>query len=317
MTRIGGCGYLLTAIVLIAGVTTAMADSPMVIGEVRDYRAETPHPYPMGSIERPVVWRDTVISPGAQFVRVHFTRLSLAPGDYLTVSDPTRVEVWTYTRQGPRGDGDVWAFAVTGDTAIVEIHGGPGAGHGYVIDAVGHGMEQVIPPPLFESFCGPYERHDAICFMSGGPLSTEGSDQAQSPVALLELVHGNRLIRCTGWLVDGEFPNTLITTNECVKSRGQVRSLQVVFNSQSDYCDSSSSRNPRTFVTYAGDSLLKASKTTRLDYTLLTLAGAAEADWGELIPSARTVTPGDAFWLIQHPHIDLKKGVGMWGRTAR
>ena len=43
MNRLGARGYLLVAIILIAGITTLTADTPTVIGEVREYRAETPH----------------------------------------------------------------------------------------------------------------------------------------------------------------------------------------------------------------------------------------------------------------------------------
>lgn len=324
MKRIGAIGGIFTAIVVASSFTAVLADSPEVVGEVRIYRTESPHPYPMGSLERTVVWSDTVISPGAQFIRVHFSDLSLVPGDYLTVSDPARTEVWTYTLRGPHGDGEFWAFSLTGDTAIVEIHGGVGAGLGYVIDAVGHGTELLIPPPIFESYCGPYERHDVACFMPSGPYPTEGFDAAQRPVARLDVIHGKRLSRCTGFLVDGVHPNTLITANSCVKNNKQARSLQAMFHHQSLYCNPELTAIAYTsvapigdallsrHVVYSGDRLLRVSKTTRLDYTLLTLAGSAEADWGALIPSAQPVSPGTPFWLIQHPHETMDKKVGMW-----
>jgi len=152
--------------------TPAWAAGPMKIGDVKPYRAETPHPYPLGADDRPVVWADTVISPGATFIRVHFTALHLAPGDYLTVSSADGSQVWKYTGRGPRGDGDLWAFAVNGDAAIVEVHGGRGTGHGYVIDKVGHGTWRPTP----EVVCGSDGREDVVCHLSE-------IDAAQKPVA--------------------------------------------------------------------------------------------------------------------------------------
>ena len=124
------CAVVATVLALPSGAQM-FAQGKLKVGDVRPYRAETPHPYPLGTEARPVVWTDTVISPGAEFVRVHFKNVNLAPGDYLTVSSPDGLQTWTYTGRGLNNDGAIWAFAVDGDTAVVRIHGGRGAGHGY------------------------------------------------------------------------------------------------------------------------------------------------------------------------------------------
>src|SRR5437867_941796 len=93
---------LVVALMLIGiGTVSAWAQAPLKVGDVRPYRAVTPHPYPLGTEARPVVWTDRVISPGATFLRVHFTGLSLAHGDFVTVSSPDGSQTWTYTGKGP------------------------------------------------------------------------------------------------------------------------------------------------------------------------------------------------------------------------
>ncbi|MBI2955781.1 MAG: hypothetical protein HYY26_00575 [Acidobacteria bacterium] len=68
------------------------------------------------------------MSPGATFLRIHFTGLALAQGDFISVSSLDGSQVWTYTGRGPHGTGDLWSFAIDGDEAIVRVHGGPGTG---------------------------------------------------------------------------------------------------------------------------------------------------------------------------------------------
>src|SRR5688500_3322796 len=77
-------------------------------GDVFRYAAETKHPYANGTADRSVVWRDVVTSPGAMFIRVHFSAFDLRDGDYVTVSNPDGSDFWTYTLKGPRGTGKFW-----------------------------------------------------------------------------------------------------------------------------------------------------------------------------------------------------------------
>lgn len=211
---------LVTVMVLTAlGATSAWAQTPLKVGDVRPYRAETPHPYPLGTEARPVVWTDSVISPGATFIRVHFKGLSLAPGDYATVSSPDGSQKWTYTGKGPHGNGDVWAFAIDGDAAIVQIHGGRGTGHGYLIDSVGHGTARLNPTP--EVVCGADGREDVACHLPE-------IDAAQRPVARLLFNCPGGICACTGWLVAGSNNSTMLTNNHCVSSQSGVSSIQAV-----------------------------------------------------------------------------------------
>ncbi|WP_438035661.1 hypothetical protein [Sorangium sp. So ce204] len=117
------------------------APGPLRAGDVIAYAAETSHPYAGG-------WKQAITSPGATFVRVHFNDFSLAKGDVVTVSSPDGAQSFRYEDRGPNGDGDVWAFAIDGETAIVELHSSTGGGHGFSIADIGHGTLAIAPDPV-------------------------------------------------------------------------------------------------------------------------------------------------------------------------
>jgi len=286
---------LVTVMVLAAlGATSAWAQTPLKVGDVRSHRVETPHPYPLGTEARPIVWTDTVISPGATFIRVHFKGLSLAQGDYVTVSSPDGSQKWTYTGRGPHGNGDVWAFAIDGDAAIVQIHGGRGTGHGYLIDSVGHGTVRLNPTP--EVVCGADGREDVACHLPE-------IDAAQKPVARLLFNCPGGICACTGWLVAGSNGSTMLTNNHCVSNQSGVSSVQATFNFQRTTCGGGTNN---ATTNYAGGTFLKTNNVDRrgnkggLDYTLLTLQGNPEATWGELTATTQAAVVGDNLWFIQH-----------------
>ncbi|HYE64298.1 MAG TPA: serine protease [Pyrinomonadaceae bacterium] len=282
---------------------------------MRAYNAESPHPYPQGRSDRSVVWVDTIVSPSATFVRVHFKGFHLAPGDYITVSNPDGSEFWTYTDRGPNGDGDFWAFAVNGDTAVVAIHGGLRGGYGYRIDAIGHGTVDIgrRPTPTPEVVCGTDGREDIACYQSD-----PGIDAAQRPVARLLFQSGPSLYVCTGELVRGSNNSTMITNSHCFSTQTEVNTVQASFNYQRTTCGGSTNA---TVTDYAGGTLLKTNSERRkgnkggLDYTLLTLQGNPEATWGELIATTKPVSVGDLIWFIQHPGGNQKK-IGYWEDAA-
>ncbi len=307
---------VVAAVAVLASGAQVFAQGKLKVGDVRPYRAETPHPYPLGTDARPVVWTDTVISPGAEFVRVHFRNLHLAGGDYLTVSSPDGLQTWTYTGRGPHGDGAVWSFAIDGDTAVVRIHGGRSNGHGYQIDAVGHGTVGLGPKsgPTPEVVCGTDGREDVACHLPE-------IDAAQKPVARLLFISGGFQYVCTGELIAGSNNSTLITNNHCIDTQTETNSLQAKFNHQKTTCGGATNA---TTTDYAGGTFLKTNTEKKrgnkggLDYTLLTLQGNPEATWGEITATNSTMNPvaiNDLIWFIQHPGGNQKK-IGYWEDAA-
>src|SRR6185503_10739973 len=88
----------------LAGGSQAFAQKAVLAGDTRPYFATTPHPYPAGNESRPVVWSDSISSPGATFLRLHFVNFDLAPGDFVTIHGP-KGEVHRYEGRGPYGNG--------------------------------------------------------------------------------------------------------------------------------------------------------------------------------------------------------------------
>ena len=103
---------------------------------------------------------------GASYMKVHFNRLSLLPGDAVTVSDPSGEQSYTYTSGNPAtevagtalsgllgagtpptesaGAGQ-WAMSVDGDTAVVTMHTATAdpAGLRSRLESLGVGVDKV------------------------------------------------------------------------------------------------------------------------------------------------------------------------------
>jgi lysyl endopeptidase len=288
-------------------------------GDVVSYTSRVSD-YAPGAPDRPAVQAETVVSAGAEFLRVHFSHFNLAPGDYLTISNPKGSHLEILEGLGPHGDeGDVWSFAVPGDTAVLTLHAGPRKGSigkgdlGYVVDKLVHGTlplgeesDEVLSRPddpfaavEIQSVCGTTGYQNVACH----------SNVAQRPVARLLAVSssGSRSVRCTGWMVRGRNDNTLITNNHCFSTPSAVRSIEAQFNFQTTTCTGTT--NAAT-TSYRGNALLRTVGMP-LDYTLATLMGTPEATWGELIPLGRAPRVGELIQVIQHPS-GLPKKIGHW-----
>lgn len=306
MSRPKACAVIVGALTLLAMAASAQAQR-IKVGEERQYRTAT-SAYPRGAAHRPVSWSETIVSPGATFIRVHFDRLNLPEGDYVTVSSPDSDEFWTYSGRGPNGTGEFWSFAVESDTAVIELHSGPkrrGKHYGVRIDRVAHGTKPLWggdddAPPMEKVVCGTDGRRNAACYSTN-----------TRPVARLSFQSGGSSYVCTGWLVSGSNGSTLLTNNHCFDTQSETNSVQARFNYQYTTCTGTTLAS---YTNYAGGTFLKTSSS--LDYTLITLQGNPEATWGEYV--ATTKTPSSGMYIIfpQHPGGGVKK-VGYWKDSAQ
>lgn len=311
-------------LVVLSPGTWALAQGVVEDGYVVAYQSPGLRGYAEGDSSRPAVHGETVVSAGAAFVRLHFSRFDLAPGDYLTIANPKGSHLEILQGRGPHDDArDVWSFAVPGDTAVLTLYAGPREGaqpigkdpFGYRIDSVVHGTlplrEEEEPtsraddpfgplPGAVESICGSVGYENIACHPEAG---------AQRSVARLLAVSstGSRSVRCTGWMVRGSNANTLLTNNHCFNTAAAVRSIEAQFNYQTTTCTGSAIA---TTTSYRGNALLRTAGQP-LDYTLATLFGNPEATWGEIVPLRRAPVVGERIWIIQHPGGKPKK-IGHW-----
>ena len=277
----------------------------VTVGSVRPYGTETSHPYPAGSQDRPVVSEQHIAFPGAKFLRLHFVAMSLAPGDYLTVSGADGSEIWSYCGRGPDGDGDFWIFALSGDEVYVRLHGGPAPGYGYRISEVGIGEVDLANLDLPAEKDCPDTRENVACHQDDPKFWS-----AQKAVARLlfsKATDATKMAVCTGWLVTGADPDTLITNRHCISSQDQIKSLQATFNLQTIKCEGKAIAVPST---YGGEVLLRVGPVQpaipEFDYSLIQLKGSPQKAWGAIQALSRDPKLNEEISIPQHPEGGLK-----------
>jgi lysyl endopeptidase len=291
---------------LLATTLPAQAWTRIWAGDERAWEASTPAEYPRGDAGRPVTWSETVVSPGARFLRIHFSKLDLPDGDFLTVTGLNGRDSWVYTGKGLNGTGSFWSFAVEDEAAVIELHSSNverrEKGWGFAIDRIAHGeVPLAIEPTPAKVVCGTDGRQNAVCH-SG--INT-------SPVARMLFQSGGSSFVCTGWLATGSNANTFVTNNHCISTQTEASSLQAKFNYQITTCTGTTQA---TTTDYAGGTLLKTNN--KLDYTVMTLQGNPEATWGEYTPTRKQPTAGLVINFPQHPGGGLKE-IGYWEDAAQ
>jgi V8-like Glu-specific endopeptidase len=290
---------LATLALLLVGAGAVAAQNPssqkVKIGHERAYAAEVR--YERGHGTRPAVDEQWISSPGAQFVRVHFTGMDLKDGDFLTVAHPDGRQNHLYTQRGPNGNGSFWSFYVDGDTAVVSLHAGAQPGKSFRVDKVAHGevsLEHKKGDVNLEVVCGTDGREDAACH----------AEVNTNPVARLLFQQGGSTYLCTGSLVAGSNGSTMLTNNHCFSTQTGVNTVQANFNYQYSSCNGGTLAGQ---TNYAGGTFLKTNSVQKkgkkggLDYTLFTLQGNPEATWGEYTATTKAATVGLNIFFPQHP----------------
>jgi hypothetical protein len=253
---------------------------------------------------------ETFRYPGASYVKLHFSRMVLRPGDYLTVSGGKGRESHRYAS----GAGQ-WVMSITGDTAVLRVHRGAGARAGAMdvrVDRVARGFprpraEESLTVPgrtgREESVCGTDQSTDAVCYRSADPVAFTRS----KAIARL-LIDGTEL--CTGWRVGPK--NRMLTNNHCFADSNGARDTEVWFNYQCVKCGEKAVSTP-TKVT--GARVLATDRT--YDFTLFTVGKFAQVrKYGYL--NLDTVRPvrGQELYVPQHPAGEPARIVGARGELA-
>ena len=302
-------GLVAAVLATVCLASPAQAQGRIRVGDEEAYRAATPRAYPLGGPDRPASWSETIVSPGANFVRVHFDRFDIPDGDFVTVSSPDGSDYWTYTGRGPRGTGEFWAFIVESDTAVVELHSGPRAKgragrYGVSIDRIARGDVPLDEEgfPIEKVICGTNGRENVACH----------PEVNVRPVARLSFQSGGSSFVCTGWLVAGSNNSTMMTNNHCFTTQSEVNTVQARFNYQRTTCTGTTTA---TTTTYAGGTFLRTNSVNSLDYTLFTLQGNPEATWGEYTATSKNPSAGLTLNFPQHSGGNLKT-IAFWKDSA-
>lgn len=248
--------------------------------------------------------------PGASYVKLHFGKLTMLPGDYVTVSNPAGTESYRYESDA---DGR-WAMSITGDTAIVEVHrkvnplglGDVLGGLSVGVDRVARGDERrkaPAGPGREESVCGTDTSTDAVCYQSKDPVAYTKS----KAIARL-LINGTEL--CTGWRVGAK--NRMITNNHCLTTSAEAYDTEVWFNYQCAKCGGFDVFKPTKVW---GDQVLATDKT--YDYTLFTVDGFESVQkFGYLTLDTARPKKGQQLYVPQHPAGEPARIAGSQGEAA-
>jgi hypothetical protein len=333
MRRIMGLAAGLCALVVLVGAATASAGvgRPQASWHTTAGAAEAagapgagaaavpgPAPETVGTVEQVGAILDylgarrsaTLRYPGASFVKVHFNRLLLLPGDTLTVADPQGREVHSYSSDPLAAlvDGGRWAMSVTGDTAVVALHSRRAdplglrarvAHLGIGIDKVARGFTprewRAKLRGREESVCGGRnDSTDAACYRSADPIVYNRS----KAVARL-LINGVEL--CTAWRVGPG--NRMFTNHHCVADSFSAKRTEVWFNYECAVCGGWEVL-PSTKV-WANQVLATDHV---LDYTLFTVHNFADIErFGYLDLDVRDPARGEKLYIPQHPGGDPTK----------
>ncbi len=269
--------------------------------------------------------REVFHYPRASYVKVHFSRMAMLPGDYVTVSDAHGQESYRY--DAPRLlDGvatDRWAMSITGDTAVVEMHRGGGNLVGSLLGRLGVNVDQVargysrqeqarVPgsQPTApgrtgreESVCGSDESRDAVCYRSADPVAYTRS----KAIARL-LINGTEL--CTGWRVGNK--NRMLTNNHCFDDSANAYETEVWFNYQCATCGGFQVFRPTKVW---GDKVLATEHV--LDFTLFTVENFRSVQkFGHLTLDTTRPVRGQELYVPQHPAGEPTRIAGRRGERA-
>ncbi|GAA2550984.1 hypothetical protein GCM10010435_21440 [Winogradskya consettensis] len=259
--------------------------------------------------------REVFRYPAASYVKLHFSRMVLVAGDYLTVADATGAESYRYDGL----ESGRWAMSVTGDTAVLELHRGtqPGFKSARIhVDKVAKGYSrqdqvtkptgQLLRPGLTgreESVCGSDESKDAVCYRSADPVAYTRS----KAIARL-LINGTEL--CTGWRVGAG--NRMITNNHCFDNSDEAYETEVWFNYQCAKCGGYEVFRPTKVW---GEKVITTDHV--YDYTLFTVENFDSVrKFGYLTLDTARPVRGQELYVPQHPAGEPTRIAGRLGDRA-
>src|SRR4051794_5438575 len=263
--------------------------------------------------------------PGASYMKVHFNRMLLLPGDYVTVSKPDGTDSQVYSGDPGRAVTEAansgrWAMSVDGDTAVVTMHTkglDPGglrgrlAEMGVSVDRYARGYtkaerdakevaarkakaDEARRSGTEESVCGHDDKQDATCYKSSDPVPYTRS----KAVARL-LINGVEL--CSAWRVGPN--NRMFTNHHCFTDSYDARNTEVWFNYECAVCGGWDTLETTKVW---GDRVLATDDT--LDYTLFTVQNFDTiARFGYLQLDVRAPRKGEELYIPQHPAGDPTK----------
>ncbi len=285
----------------------AQAQQPLKVGTYEDIHLETPHPYPAGTKEQPVVWRYILRHPGATYLSVHFKKFHLAPGDRVIIRGLKGLEKYEFTGKGVMDAGTFWATHINDDAIeIMLLSTNREPGYGFIIDRYAHGFRRLdVRDPLDENddifakkpfpepkaICAPDDKKNAICYANTYP---DEYNKARAVARLL--INGSSL--CTGSLISCQ--NHFITNNHCIATQSDATNTDYEFMAEAPNCGDANCQLCFPGVKFTGGTLLATDAPK--DYALIQItSGDPQATYGYIKIDNRTAVVDEQIFIPQHP----------------
>lgn len=272
------------------------AEGVTTIGELRTVDSSLSHARNGGT--------QIIQHPGATYVKVHFSSLRLARGDYVTVSSRDGKESYRYDRHLNRATGSdyttdgqpgFWAMSVEGDTAVVTLHSSrPSRGSAATIDRFWRGYDRTeIAAHNFstQSVCSTDARRDVVCYQNSHP-----TEYARGRAVARLLISGGGL--CTTWRVGNT--NRMLTNKHCFSTQSAVSGSEMQFNYQ---CATCGGANPGAGTKVSGATLYRVSSggSDQLDYALFSVNNfTAIQGFGTLYLATTATSNGTRIYVPGH-----------------
>ncbi|HEX8142227.1 MAG TPA: Calx-beta domain-containing protein [Pyrinomonadaceae bacterium] len=233
-----------------------------------------------------------IVSEGALYTRLHFTKMALPKGARLFVYSAKNPDEFygPYEGRGPSGDGSFWTPPMEGDEIVVEYFLpksiAPSTEEAFQISEVSH----IYTDPFAKAAAG-------SCNLE---VTADWVNVAKS-VGHLQFTKTNGEFICTGTLLNDsaqDFTPYLLTANHCFSTQTEAQSLRVYWNYNTGDFPSST---PRT----DGSTLLATGSAS--DFTFVRLTGVVP---GGLVFSGwdASATPvSTSVTAIHHPHGSHKR----------
>lgn len=256
------------------------------------------------------VWSQTVLIPGASFLKIHLVDVNLRGNDQLIIRHHNGRVVESISGRGPKDMGSFWALSVPGDSAVLELKFSQPYKHDpFSVDSVIAGNPGSFGASAYKpgdeasrSICAPPDFEDAICYQNDAAKWSN----VQASVGVMTVgADANNALYCSGANVSPR--NYILTNNHCVPTQLFCDNTEFVFRYYRTGCNDGSAPT-ENWVSYRCDELVASEPLVdcdaapgTLDFSVVSVIGEPAVEFGYAQPDDTPLSSGEAIYIVQHP----------------
>jgi len=273
------CAHAILAAIIYFAIGT-YGDTPLIVGNSHPIRVSNNGPSDIPPVSTLIGTMFTITHPGATYIALHFSDMSLVPDSSLEISNASGEQSYILRGRGKMDAGAFWAQHIKGDTVLLHLISREQQAGNFTIDEYATGFVE-----LTESICGTKDLKNAVCF-----ATSHATEYATSKAVARLLIGGTSL--CTGWLASSA--NHLITNEHCISDATAALNTDYEFMAEASSCALTNCQLCHKGQIFSGATFIKDSPS--LDYALVQInTGNPAATYGFLqLDNARTIPVGEA-----------------------